>query len=127
MRFFFAAVLATLTTPAFAGYYTESCVNIDPLIKQNPPIVTLTFKGDPNAHGASSTTCAFAPKNAGACVGAGPGGSLSVPVSGGITIRTETPVPDTVTPQHQVWIFWNDGFGNSEPWEPYPPEPGACP
>lgn len=92
--------IAAMTSSAFATNLAR-CEDLDPLVTENPPIVSYkTTSSNPNFHTSGSPKCgAFVPASAGACPDVGPGGSLSTPVSPAVILKVVTPVPDTVTPQ----------------------------
>lgn len=97
-----SVAVAALTSSAFATNLGR-CENLDPLVTQNPDIVSYkTTSSNPNVHASGSPKCGpFVPASAGACPDVGPGGSLSLPVSPALIVKVSTPVPDTITPQYR--------------------------
>lgn len=99
--FIIAASILAISSPAFATNLGR-CENLDPLVTQNPDIVTIASGGNSNVHVSGAPKCGpFVPANVRACPDVGTGGSLSTPVAPTYFIRTSIPQDDTVTPQYR--------------------------
>jgi hypothetical protein len=97
-----SVAVAALTSSAFATNLGR-CENLDPLVTQNPDIVSYkTTSSNPNVHASGSPKCGpFVPAGVRACPDVGPGGSLSLPVSPAMIVKVSTPQAPTITPQYR--------------------------
>lgn len=97
-----SVAVAALTSSAFATNLGR-CENLDPLVTQNPDIVSSKVtSSNPNHYASGGAKCGpFVPAGIRACPDVGPGGSLSTPVSPAVIVKVSTPVPDTITPQYR--------------------------